>query len=1487
MYPYIVRQLDKALLKHAIEIYLKNIRQISEEDWKLIILMHPMIDALTAHLEPVFTTVKKLTQDTELNRSSLEATLLILHDQFEKDKILRQKLADLAMKYSNKAQTVKHKIIDPTTEKQLLRDTIWQFDHTSSVHKDLKLNMSFQFWIDLFIQIENRGNVLDEIESKFIAYLKYLVELNFPKTKQMYLDYLKDPSQTKDVINALIKNNGAYQFLWSYIIAKEKYLLAGKKQNLMSLILSEQINMLHEPIVERRTESTYKDAKRGTQYCDTTIQSAELKSGISEIVRILTENHISNNLIYYIINFLNQNGISQAPDYLFKIEADLYGYMFSGTLSQFRVEVLEQPNKIRILLPICYTSYRAHETGMAETKEKPIYSELTSLIIEDKNPSSSTFSPSDISISVEECFYEILDQDLIKKWSEKLNEIIIKKLLEEIPLEKYERQLIEPYITLTQQLKNIEEAPPACLVMIMLKNYRHAITIMNNTSLRNKILASPYHTYIDKIYEKYLLTPDFKGNVFWLMYSHAKPMLLHIIAFTKQLTDESLTTETKQKLLDEIYTTIGFIKKSFDNNTLYPILRILNTEDMLVLLKYIEITNLLNTEQIVELININKAIALTLLRPQSSNALLLKNHPSAQFTQQHLVEIITTNPQLWSTQSSGFDKKQPIPTAEQMKNKLFIDNKMYRYELTGDSLVLCVYNNNIPARIAAIDAIANDGILLQRLLSSKKLKEDLPNLLRLYLDSPAIIRSQIMTFVEFNEYLVNIDDVELKNKYIIDVVKTLPIDTFITILFKELNSAEPNLKSIELYRDIIKLHLTDEKQRMAVLNRLESSWLDSIHSPNMQSVQNFINRYFFNEISNMAQVRTILNSDSKILLKLLLQVVPTNNIDAYHYLLHILKSNIKIFNDLQIYSQLHLFHINPIHMLLTNLFDNNSIVNYIPKLNDDFLIDLYRLLIELDDQFDKMLEHIAKHKLPQYKNQLLADNQVLLLITAKLSKWVFNRFENKYQQQKLSLTKNEYTLLAYLYQHDTSFKELLKSQAVLLQKMIENIDLPDLIKLMEHDKHLTKNIILAITSNAEIRNRLLGNSNPRIYSENDLIKFMTVLFNTVLQNSGIMECENLIQLFIIYQNGPQITVDSVIRTQPAISSQLHVPIEKLTDKKYMTEAKLFLSFTAAEQAEYLKNRKQTLEMIKSANHEELILLFNTNNFLSDIFLSMILEKDHLVAKQICHAFLIQIKSLSDLSNIYLYTTPEIKQLILNDNLLLNRMLSYNTNLLDLYMYDNHLRKHIENDEHLIRDMLTPAIRPDHLYNLYMITNTHIRTIMLANTVIVNKLLLMSSDKKLLKMLDIAPELSTTILLKLLHYYQDTEYMQFLINKNEQLLHRILNNINSDQLLALLTNNPKDLLIKAIINNVHCAELFIHFNTDRLLSIPNHQLMLFQMLKNNLQLKPPISVLQMIQEHAMQSEATHKTTAANVSQLADKDKAASSPATPPSPQPPKV
>ncbi len=1469
MVPHIQRELDKALVKHAVELYQKKFKDISEDEWQIILQYQPIIEGLTIHLEPELTIIEKLIQLRELDHPHIEYALQMLNDHLAKDQeILKRQKAQSEKLFSlsptitiEDTVTVEH---IPKTPMELLIDIL-----TSDSSSTSKKNASAQFWLIIFQDIKDKANLIDEAEKRLTEYIKSILNNISLVNKDQYLKDLQNPQKLTEVIHFLAQKRTEFAFLSAYPIAKETFHTAHK--NLFNAILSAHHNLIHQQSTKVRRHKFYQDGVRGTQLCDENISvhtfdnTAEEQLVISDAITLLKKHNVNQHLIEYILNFANQHGITHAGSSLFQHETNAHGYMFRKNIKQIRIEV-ESPTKIRVITPILYKQYTDTETGNDVDRENPIYIELTSLLIEDKNPQSKSYSPENIVITIEQCFNELFEPDMIEKWSLKTIEIIIQKLIDKIPLEKYERQYIDPYLTIAQRLKNLDDASPASLVMLMVKNYKHAIDIMNNEQLRNKVITSPYKKYIDKIFEQHQTIINFKDEGFWNNYIQLKPMFAQIIKLTKALEKMNSDSKGQADLFNQINIILSSLIKYPAPNALYQILRTLPDNDILLLISSHEISNRLNAYQLVELLKINPKIAQQLLRPTATDAKLISSHPSNQLTQQQLVEIVSTYPEFWITPSSGFAKKLPPLQTNQKHAKLYAQNKLYRYELSGDSLVSCVYSENSAARNAAIHAIATDEILLQKMFESKQLVANLPKLFKLYLESPDVIRSHLIKKRELKEHITHLED---KIPLIIDKIKRLPIATLLENLNKELNAAHPNQHNIEIYENSLRINYNNEASRSTFLKQIESIWVAALENKNLEKIQHYINHTFINEILSMPRVKHALYTDTTALYKFILNVIPDNNITAYRFLFTLLNEMISKFNDTDFSNQLKILRNNCINILLKNLFYSYCLDTYWDKLATDDIINGYRLLKDYDAHLDKTLTTINKLNKTEEKFILFKESESLTLLfnSTDIPKLVLDRFINKLKQREL--TNNDYKILSHLYVSDMTFRKLLKSQATLLQNLIENCHLSDLIELIKNDHELIKQIILGITSQKQTRQRLLGNSDPRLYSDNDLKQFMTILFKSVLHTQGSKKCEELIQLFLIFQKNSQVAVLTVISNEPDLHFQLINFMNQLSQKKELSLATQFLNLSDDDQKEFLQNKKNADELVNSANIEELNLIFSKFSILQTIWFKRIGIPDNNIKREICESLLKQTVDFNDICKAYLYTTPAIRDLILNDALLFNRMIGFSENLLDLYIHDSFFKKTIEDNKELITALLSSTQRSDDWYDLYMCANLQIRELMLSNDNVFNTLIQMTSETKLLKIINAETDLSAKILSKIFQYYQTTEYMKFFVHKNDELLNKMLNNINEKQLFGLLTQNPKDVLVKAIINNKHCSTLFTQFDSVQLSTIPDHRTYIYQIARKHPEILLPRHLFQIIQQQALQIETkpSHPTT--GITQIGEK------------------
>lgn len=1454
MYPNIVRQLDIALVKLTIGLYNKKYENISEHDWLLIVQYNVFVEELTKHLTTELDELEKLITLKELIPDIINKSINILYDKFRKNFHLYLKTRErdqrpLGKEYFNIENS--------------LKNIQWSTVFSLEIRQNHVKELSFLFWLNLFSNINDKENIHKEVDiaiSKFLAECIANIFKHHPNEKEKLLKELNDTNNYDQIINSIIKRRPSYGFLSIYTntikLVNDKHL---SSTTLLGALLSEQARYWHNLEKNENYNKFYFDAIRGTELDGKNIDLIPLQDNaqallINDVINHLKSKNVSKNLIEYVLNYVHQNGITQTGSNLFQLETNKRSASFSDFKKNVRIELIS-PTQIRILSPVIYNSYfifSEHAASEAPIKKRnPIYFELTSLVLEDNNPQSKETSPSFVNVTIEDCFNELVEPDIFEYWSHINIEFILQKLIQNIELESQERRLMSPYLTHTQRLQNLEDAPPAILIMLMLKDYNHAIEIVKNETLINKVFDSEYNNYINKVYykfknvEKFIQASSQEG--FWFSYQQMKPLIFTLIDISEQLHDPNTDSNTKTFLNNNFNKIIINIRKMNNNNMIFDIIRTCNTTDILKLIKNISIVNLLSTEQILLLIKKNADIALVLLSPQSSDIQLLDQHPASKLTQNQLFEIINHYPELWTTPNSGFDLKATIPAIKKSQDKSVSPTISYRSKLSADTLVLCVFNDNDKSRKHAVTAIANDAYLIKKLFSSKKLVEDLSKLVRFYFESSDSIKSQIKLIPEFRAFMLSNQDFHIKEQLTRDVIEHSSESDLLNMLVKELLSNNPNQNYIEIYTDCIHNYLENELTKKAMSSQLEILWKNTISQNEKNAVHRYLNKRFSIILMQSPSVKTLLNTDA-VLLDFLEDVIPPDNIMTYVFLLNLLKDLIDSFLKLDNTNQILFLSQNKnINLLLHNLLNNDHTDTSLINLSDSESLNLYKVLNLYGSRLDTLLSYVARVNNSEQKDIIIENIKMLVqTLTPKFTNLIFNHYINKYY--KNNLEDKDYKLLFQYYVINPLFRQKLNLQALILQKLIENSGPAELTKLLSLDRSMTSKIITILTTNQQVRDALFSNNPPNKYSEEETKQFITTLLKSILQSQGVKGIENFVQLILISQTNSQFDIKSIVSADPFLKSQLTSSINQLENKQSLSTAKQFLSMPAVDRNIFLKDKVQVANVINNANREELNLIFSLHENLLKEWQSYIMKPDNKFSRAICESIIYQITDMTDLTNIYLFTTKENHDFILKDNLLLNRMLSYTINLPTLYTKDSFIRQHIENDVNLINAMLSNKSKPDAIFNVYMIANITVREMILSNNLALNTLILMNNTSNLSKLIDVEPKLSSKLISTLAEYYLKTEYMKWFTNRDPQLLNKLLNSFNADQFIVLLTSNPKKAVIDTLVNNEHCYSLLLKLNQNQISSINNYRKIISQFYDNFPNTPLPTHIRQMLLEN---------------------------------------
>lgn len=1087
----------------------------------------------------------------------------------------------------------------------------------------------------------------------------------------------------------------------------------------------------------------------------------------------LKKNKVSNNLISYILRYVHQNGISQAGTNFFQGELFLdlsFSFLFGD--KHVRIEVIS-PTQVRIVSPVAYNSYAVmNADGLPEPptqNEKNIRYEFTNILLEDLHPDDTPTTLYNIKVTTEDCFYEITDQNVANKLQTALLRKAILDIIDKVELESFDRSLLTPYVLSSQKLNFhvLPDASPGILLMLMLTDYSYAIEIMDNDTYRNKILNSEFNIYLYDVYErhkdKYQFMKDHLNMSLWTPIKEGIELFDNILEISKEI--QSLSTkdnaETKIAIAEKQALQKSIAISSLNKQSIYDALRTYNVEDKIKLLSFPEIANTLTASQLVELLKSNIKLATILLDPQAISSTVFDSHPIHKLTDKNLLEIIQSHPELWRSNAALFgiktSKVQGIP---------------YRYKLSADSLIECVFSDDETLRSISIEAIANDPKLISTLFSSERLTEVidnneqiklLQNLLRLYLESPDNVRSHIKELTIYTSDISKIlasnnpNDNEIAKPFSLSLLQNQSIDELLNGLVNLFDHNLATPETLNLYTQVIKFHLTED-------NASDKMWI-------------------------------ALQNNSKSLFLFMQHIISHDDKESYQIIFNLLNLELakeSLSNSPNVALQ------DALTLLLENMFSEFCIDNFIKKIPDIELFKLYKSLTALYTKLDEdqRLSHTeSARELLRILNTIITNPGIEAVMVLKINQLITLNQITNYQANEL----------ANLYLSNASFGKTMESHPFLTKKVIENSDLSLLIDMLKMNIKLSANIIQSFSTNAEFRNKII---NGQLKNANELL---SIIFNFAKTN----ELESLIQLIYVCKPHNNINFISLIKNNPLLLAKEEAYFNTLFDIKSMSMAKQFIALPSENQKEWLSDESRVVSLLDNANSKELDIIFSSHYELLTSWRDKISSPSNIVSPHVRES-VIKLSRPQEIATIYLATDKFNKSIILNNQQILECMLSDQSNIARLYNRDEAIRNIVNNNTIYANFMLFNNNPGPVLFDIYMNGSVGIRNEIITNNVLLDKMILMTSQNNLLHILQAQPELSSKIINRIYEHYQATEYMKWIVNAQPKLLNEIILALNATQVTSLLLNNSDQFVLSSVIYNNKLNQL----NIDQLIVLLN-------------------------------------------------------------------
>ena len=295
-------------------------------------------------------------------------------------------------------------------------------------------------------------------------------------------------------------------------------------------------------------------------------------------------------------------------------------------------------------------------------------------------------------------------------------------------------------------------------------------------------------------------------------------------------------------------------------------------------------------------------------------------------------------------------------------------------------------------------------------------------------------------------------------------------------------------------------------------------------------------------------------------------------------------------------------------------------------------------------------------------------------------------------------------------------------------------------------------------------------------------------------------------------------------------------IEKIFDIEEMSPAKKFMAMSLSGRIESLKDSQKMTAIILTATRAELNVMFSSHPTLLKEWQSKISIQNNQISPDI-RKTIIELISETELTKIYLYSDKINKDLILQNELLVDFMLTSKENIYYLYTNDIDMQNRIEKSNDYTNILLASDFKTKQWLEIYLKANSNIRERIVANDEILTNLLLMTSQNNLLVFIQAQAELAPKIAQKLFEYYHTTEYMKYIVDLHPKLLNEMLNHLNIKQLLLLLVSEPNKQLLDAIIDNKVCCKNILNEDQSKLSNtIPNYDRILGNILDRHPDLK---------------------------------------------------
>jgi hypothetical protein len=256
-------------------------------------------------------------------------------------------------------------------------------------------------------------------------------------------------------------------------------------------------------------------------------------------------------------------------------------------------------------------------------------------------------------------------------------------------------------------------------------------------------------------------------------------------------------------------------------------------------------------------------------------------------------------------------------------------------------------------------------------------------------------------------------------------------------------------------------------------------------------------------------------------------------------------------------------------------------------------------------------------------------------------------------------------------------------------------------------------------------------------------------------------------------------------------------IEKLFDINAMSPMKRFLAMDQNKKDDLLKNHPEEIfALINTSTSKELNLLFSSHSNLLHEWTIKISSASANITNKIRLAVMNNLNS-RELADLYLYTNTNNQIIILANKHLIEKMFTDKDKLAEIYIHNQLIRPMLENNDVYVNFMMSADYSGREWFEIYLNASPTIRQKIVVDDKILDKLILMTSQNNLLQIIRLQPELANNVSQKIFDYYINTEYMRSIVNRQPELLHKMIWHLDTVSVTLLLTSHPDQYICKVI------------------------------------------------------------------------------------------